>query len=266
MPKSDVSREAITGHLFSGAVEAVNTALRKVHPGASVDQAIMDGHFEPSLLMLWVAAREQVYERHLALRREVMVADFLAQRFGAAPPASLTPSQLLETLQDFGTYIYGRLGDLWQETALVREGIFTLVLNHPLGLMLSGQESEGGRRHSLLLQPHPAHPELFELTLAINGQSAVEVQVHGHAQDLRADADTPSARSVLHVYLIPPDADELDNLVSRLERAHRGVPAYTWSYVIEALREKGKTLPLKPLGQLPNDLIALVKTGGSAAD
>ena len=264
MPTADVSREAITGHLFSGAVEAVNAALRKVHPGGSVDQAIMDGHFEPSVLMLWVAAREQVYERHMALRREVMVADFLARRFGAAPPASLTPSQLLEILQAFTADLYGRLEALREETALVREGIFTLVLNHPLGMMLGGQEAEGGRRHSLSLRPHPAHPQRFELTLDLDGQSAVELQVHGHLRDGNAEAQTPATRSVWHVFLVPPDAKELEAISRLFEGARPTGQIYSWAYVVEPLRRGGKTLPIKPLGELPNDLIGLIRSGGSA--
>lgn len=264
MPTANVSREAITGHLFSGAVEAVNVALRKVHPRGSVDQAIMDGHFEPAALMLWVAAREQVYERHLALRRESLVTDFLTQRYGSAPPASLTPAQLLESLQDFAATLYGRLEELREETALVREGIFTLVLNHPLGMMLGGQEAEGGRRHSLLLRPHPAHPQRFELTLDLDGQSVVEIRVHGHVRDGDAEAQTPSHRSVWHVYLVPPDAGELGGISRLFEGARPTGQIYTWAYVVETLRQGGKTLPIKPLGELPNDLIGLIKSGGSA--
>jgi hypothetical protein len=265
MPTANVSREAITGHLFSCAVEAVNAALRKVYPRGSVDQTIMDGHFEPAVLMLWVAAREQVYERHLAMRREVMVADFLAQRFGAAPPASLTPSQLLEILQAFTVDLYGRLEELREETALVREGIFTLVLNHPLGMMLGGQESERGRRHSLLLRPHPAHPQRFELTLDLDGRSAVEIQVHGRVRKGNTEVQTPANRSVWHVYLVPPDAGELEGISHLFEGVRPAGQIYTWAYVVEALRQGGKTLPVKPLGELPNDLIGLIKSGGSAA-
>lgn len=258
MGDAGISREAITGHLFSAAVEAVNRALRKERPGASVDQVILDGHFEPALLMLWVAAREQVYERHLVLRREALVADFLAGRYGAAPPASLSPAKLLEDLQAFGTFVYDRLEALWEETSLVREGIFTLVLNHPLGVVLTGQEAEGESRPVLRLAPHPGYPQLYELSLEMEGRRPIEIRVHGHVRQPYGESGGETGRAAWNVYLIPPDEVELEDL-QRLLAAPRPPRVYTWAHVVDVLKGKAKG-PLHPLGQLPNDLIALMKS------
>ena len=248
----EISRTAIAGHLFSTAMEAASQALRKAHPSASLDQMVLDGHFESVALMLWIAARERTHERYQALRREALVKDFLA---------SAPPSELLQALDAFGAYVYRDLEELWQDRGLVGEGLCALALHFTLGIALQYQESNVGRPLPLSLKPHPTYPHVHDLAVAVSRTRNVVLQVHGHARDRRAMDKAATRRGSWQVYLIPPDDPDLDDLARVFEGPHPPERAYSWYSLVENLHVKEKLHEtLRPLSQLPFDLVALAKS------